>query len=256
MWQAFKIAFSMYSIIPMPKTNWNQKNMRYAICFFPFVGVAIGAALILWQFLCARLELGVILMSVVSAVIPCVISGGIHLDGFCDTVDALSSHQPQDKKLEILKDSHTGAFAIFGVVIYFLLYAALWSEIKSTMQVASIMAIGFVLARAFSAMALVTQQPAKDSGLLRTFADAAQKRTVKISMMLLILICFAGMLVIKPLTAMLVLIFAMISYIYYVTVARRQFGGITGDIAGYFVTLCEILMLLGAVISEKILRVI
>ena len=31
------IAFSMYSKIPMPRVDWNEKNMKYAMCFFPVV---------------------------------------------------------------------------------------------------------------------------------------------------------------------------------------------------------------------------
>ena len=46
MWSSFKIAFSMYSKIPMPKTDWDKKSMKYAMCFFPMVGAAIG--LIVW----------------------------------------------------------------------------------------------------------------------------------------------------------------------------------------------------------------
>ena len=38
------IAIAMYSKIPMPQAEWNEKNMRYAMCFFPVVGVVIGAA--------------------------------------------------------------------------------------------------------------------------------------------------------------------------------------------------------------------
>lgn len=29
------IALSTYSAIPVPQFDWNEKNMRYAICFFP-----------------------------------------------------------------------------------------------------------------------------------------------------------------------------------------------------------------------------
>ena len=36
------VAFSMYSKIPMPKVEWNDKNMKYAMCFFPVIGVVIG----------------------------------------------------------------------------------------------------------------------------------------------------------------------------------------------------------------------
>jgi len=42
MWllNAMIIAIAMYSKIPMPRVDWNEKNMRYAMCFFPLVGVA------------------------------------------------------------------------------------------------------------------------------------------------------------------------------------------------------------------------
>ena len=36
------VAFSMYSKIPMPRVEWNEKNMKYAMCFFPIVGAVIG----------------------------------------------------------------------------------------------------------------------------------------------------------------------------------------------------------------------
>ena len=52
---------------------------------------------------------------------PVLVTGGIHLDGFLDTADALSSWQPWEKKLEILKDSHAGAFAIIMGCAYFAL---------------------------------------------------------------------------------------------------------------------------------------
>ena len=36
------IALSMYSKIPVPQAEWNERNMRYALCFFPLVGAVIG----------------------------------------------------------------------------------------------------------------------------------------------------------------------------------------------------------------------
>ena len=44
-WQSLKIAFSMYSKIPMPKTDWSPANLGYAFCFFPLIGIPIGALL-------------------------------------------------------------------------------------------------------------------------------------------------------------------------------------------------------------------
>ena len=53
--------------------------------------------------------------------IPIIITGGIHLDGLLDTADALSSYKSMEEKLEILKDSHTGAFAIIVGGAWFIL---------------------------------------------------------------------------------------------------------------------------------------
>ena len=44
-YHSFLIAFSMYSKIPMPQCEWNEENMAYAMCFFPWIGVAIGGDL-------------------------------------------------------------------------------------------------------------------------------------------------------------------------------------------------------------------
>ena len=40
--QSLIIAFAMYSKIPMPWADWNDKNMRYAFCWFPVIGLVIG----------------------------------------------------------------------------------------------------------------------------------------------------------------------------------------------------------------------
>ena len=41
-WNSFKIAFSMYSRIPMPRSEWTDENKSYAMCFFPWIGAVIG----------------------------------------------------------------------------------------------------------------------------------------------------------------------------------------------------------------------
>ena len=57
-------------------------------------------------------------------VAPIIITGGIHMDGFLDTQDALGSYQPRERRLEILKDSHAGAFAIISCAVYLMMYVA------------------------------------------------------------------------------------------------------------------------------------
>ena len=109
--KSFFIAFSMYSKIPMPQFEWKDEDIRYALCFFPWVGTVIGVLWYLWKWICARFGVGTLCYTVVGTAIPILITGGFHVDGFLDTCDALHSYQPRERKLEILKDSHIGAFA-------------------------------------------------------------------------------------------------------------------------------------------------
>ena len=118
---SFIIAFSMYSKIPMPKVSWSKDNMRYVMCFFPLVGTVIGGLVYLWSKISSSLPFSNVFHTVILILIPLIITGGIHMDGYLDTLDALSSYGSKEKKLEILKDPHTGAFALIHCVIYFFL---------------------------------------------------------------------------------------------------------------------------------------
>lgn len=249
-WNAFKIAFSMYSKIPMPKTEWNKKNMKYALCFFPTVGISILALVMLWNFISLNLQIGYILHTAILVVIPVLVTGGIHLDGFLDTMDALSSYQPIERRLEILKDPHTGAFAIISAVTYFILYFGAWSEAGGESLI--ILSIGFVLSRSLSALSIVIFPCAKNSGLAATFSDASDKDKVKYSMVFYILICTLLMLFINVLLGGICVITALIVFIYYKVMSKKNFGGITGDLAGYFLQICELAMALSVVFIEKL----
>ena len=57
---------------------------------------------------------GLFLQAAGFTLLPVVVTGGIHLDGFGDTLDALASHAEPERKREILKDPRAGIFAVIG----------------------------------------------------------------------------------------------------------------------------------------------
>ncbi len=179
---SFFIALSMYSRIPVPRVDWKKENMRYAMCFFPMIGVVIGAVMYLAGWLLDKTSVGGLFRGVVFTLIPIIITGGIHMDGFMDTMDALGSWGDREKKLEILKDSHAGAFAILGMGCYLMWSVAVWSELPA--EVLRVCGVSFVLSRALSGFSVVTFPAARNSGLLKMFQDGAQKKVVRITMCL------------------------------------------------------------------------
>lgn len=250
MFSAFVIAFSMYSRIPMPRLEWTEENMKYAVCFLPVIGAVIGGLEVGAWYLCRFLEMGTFFRTAVLVAIPLLVTGGIHFDGFIDTVDARSSHQDRERKLEILKDSHIGAFALIGSMVYFLLTAAAFSEVDETLL--PVAAIGFFLSRSYSGLALVSFRQARKKGMLATFAEQAHKKKVKIVMLCYILLASALLIWISPLYGAAAALSALAVFGYYRYFSYREFGGVTGDLAGYFLQLCELAMVLVPVLLEKV----
>lgn len=242
------IAFAMYSQIPMPHVEWKEKNMRYAICFFPLVGVVIGVCMWLWIRFCERTGVNVMCKSLVAAVLPLLLTGGIHIDGFMDTSDALHSYQPRERKLEILKDSHIGAFAVIMLTGYYLLLAAALSCIGE--KTAFLLGLGFFVSRIGSGLSIVYFKCAKKEGMLYSFSSVAHKKTVRVVLILEALVCAAIVLTAGFLTGLFMLGIAAAVFGYYRYKSYTEFGGITGDLAGWFLCICELGMAVGLAAAE------
>ncbi len=246
----------MYSKIPMPYSDWSKENMRYVMCFFPLIGGAIGLLMFGWMHLAGMLgiavEEGNSFYTAVLMLIPVVVTGGIHLDGFLDTSDALSSWQPVEKRLEILKDSRAGAFAIIMGCSYYILAFGVFSAI-GTGAAFWIVCLNFVLSRAFSGFAIVSFRMAKNTGLAATFSDGAQKKTVGVWMILYMILAGIGMLWIDVVYGALALVTAGLVFWYYRHMSYKNFGGITGDLAGWFLQVCELAVPFVLVLAQHVI---
>ena len=236
--RSFVIAFSTYSRIPMPQVEWSDENRKYAMCFFPLIGTAIGLLLWGWLWLCDALGIGMLLRGAVGALLPLLVTGGIHMDGFMDTSDALASWQSKERRLEILKDSHVGAFAVMGCAGYLLLHAALLSEAAVTDG--PMLLAGLMLSRAMSAWALAAFKSARPKGMLDSFAQVAHKRMVTMGCIAYTAVCALLWALCSGWLALACLLTAALCLLYYRHMACKQFGGVTGDLAGWFVQITEL----------------
>ena len=266
------LAFTTFSFIPAPRIEWNEKNMRYIMCAFPLVGLVIGAVWVAWFVFGIQLlfvwqrSISLHLIALGFTLIPVFITGGIHLDGFMDTCDALASHASREKKLEILKDSHSGAFAVLACLLYFLSYYILSFEIcdyflgetssgrfadflTRLMNFLPLVSI-FVLSRLLSAFAVATFPIAKDSGLLHTFANASAKKFTAVFCYICFFLLSAALIYFYRFLGIALVGINLSVFCFYFVIAVKNFGGITGDTAGFFVQMCEILALLVFVISN------
>ena len=182
-----------------------------------------------------------------AVILPLLLTGGIHLDGYADTCDALSSYGDRTKKLEILKDPHCGAFAVIRLCSYFVAYFALCCCVQFTPQVGAVWLLALVLERACSGYAVAAFPLAKNTGLAHTFATAADRTTVR-----RVLGCLSIVLAVAlfALGGGVLVLAAGVALWRYHRVAVKQFGGITGDLAGWFLQKAELYMLAALVFCQ------
>ena len=236
--KSFFIAVSIYSKIPVPQFDWKEEDMKYSFCFFPWIGGAIGICIYWWNCLCRLYEIGSFCRITIAMAIPLLLTGGFHADGFMDTMDALHSYQLRERKLEILKDSHIGAFAVIMFAVYGLLVFGAFSEIHSDAAL-KIVCSGFFLSRCLCGISGVSFPLAKKEGMLFRFADSSHKKIVKGSLYLQSAVCVGWMLFRSLPIGICVSVAAFLSLGFYFYRSRQAFGGVTGDTSGYFVLLCE-----------------
>jgi adenosylcobinamide-GDP ribazoletransferase len=236
----------------MPQHEWKDEDMKYMLCFYPCVGVVIGGCVYLWRMICDRFAIGTLCYAMVGTAIPILITGGFHVDGFMDTMDAFHSYQSRERKLEILKDSHIGAFAVIMSGLYGMLYIGAFSEVCDYYLLKNLCA-GFVLSRCLNGIGVVSFPPAKNEGMLFAFASNAGKKIVMLSLYLQGVLCILFMLWRTFLAGSVTALAAIGSFIYYYFRCKKELGGITGDTAGYFVLISEGSMVVASAVLSLIL---
>lgn len=250
-WNSLIGAFDMYSILPMPNVELSKEDVKYSMCFLPLVGAVIGAILCGWRVAYPYLCNGNFLPAVVFVIVPVIISGGVHLDGFIDVVDAICSNKTMERKLEILGDTHTGAFALIMTISYFLIALGVWSEMP--IDAVPVLACGFVMSRALSGLAAILFPRAKASKRLESFEDANKKKIVGLTMGVYIVVCAVLMCYLEPLYGSVGVLGGAISFAYYYYVSKKHFGGITRAVSGYFIQVCELIIPCVVLIAWKFL---
>lgn len=227
----FIIAFATYSKIPMPKVERNRKNMKYALCFFPAVGLVIGALLTLWSCLRDAYGLERICFALAGTVIPVAVTGGVHLEGFFRTAHKLSQ--------KARRDFDAGVYGVIAVCCYFMLYGAGLSLIWKREQIL-LLGLSFVISRTLSGMSFVWFPAAEAEDPFYSFYAMARKRTVRAVLVTLLSVEFISTVVIQPVLGAVMALAAMWVWTYYYYMSKKQFGGISGDVSDHFLCLCEL----------------
>lgn len=242
----FYAALLFLTRIPFPQVMLDEKKIASSVPFFPLAGSVIGGILSLIYFL-GRKFLPLQVLSVIITAGWVMVTGGMHIDGFADTMDGLFCGGSRDKKLSVMKDSRIGAYGTMGVVLLLLFKVSLLGVLSQRLMIPALI-LAPTLSRWIITYAIIKFPYARESGLGKAFSmDKSPWHFVFSS------VCAIGIAIIlaKSQGIVISLILFAASYIF-IKYIMGQLGGHTGDTYGALNEVCEVIVLLFfAILSNK-----
>lgn len=240
------IALTFLTRIPFPNpTDVSEEEFTRSQHYYPIVGLLLGG--ILWaSFLFLLPWYPPLITGALLLILQLILTGGIHLDGFMDSMDGLLSARTPERMLEIMKDSRVGAFGAISAIALLLLKFTLFAELLTLNLPATPVILLFMplLSRWIFLIGVHFFPYARPEGLGKGFHEASRRTKgiffiQGISLFLLTFWFLRWPGVLGFLTAtFFILIFTRKS--------SRLLGGLTGDLYGASIEFAELFFLLGA----------
>lgn len=221
------LACQFLTRIPIPiNCPWDEKTIKWALRFFPIIGVILGIILNGIFLISSHLPEWMTAFLLLTVWIG--YTGGLHLDGWMDVSDAVASNGPIEKKWEIMKDSHIGSFAVLSLLFLLGWKLGFLYEIGHRQKWA--LTISFVLVPSLSrwgALLFMFFLPTiKNSGLAWEWKKYLTSIDLLISAVPVIIICFVFPFFLSILLAYFLFL------LLYMRWAMYTFKGINGDLVG------------------------
>lgn len=160
-------------------------------------GTAVRRLVFGWTRLTAAFPVSPLFFAAVAVLLPILLAGGLHMDGFLDATDALFSRRDREKKLAIMKDPNCGPFAVLCCAGLLLLEAGAWCQLMTAPGLLPAACSVYLLSRSLTVVAgsRFPYTPSSTLGVL--FASRAAKGvaalgTVETALSLLLLLGLGG----------------------------------------------------------------
>lgn len=254
------MAWGNFCSLPCPAKRWDNNYASLMLGFLPLIGLVIG---IIWStvyFGLVYLGFPFFVVAFLITFLPFALCGFMHMDGFMDCCDAIMSRRPLEERQRILKDSNTGSFAVVSMIFLILGYFCFLSTAVTTGVDFANMVMIVVLSRAVSGLhvlickpmgqsqyaqmqeeteALINSEVSEAVEISETVETAEPLKSTKKQGIILLCVLLA---IISALAfwsssyliaTALVSAFTALGCLIAVQYAKKNLGGMSGDIAGF-----------------------
>jgi len=236
----FFMAWGNFITLPCPYKRWDSALKNMMLAFLPSVGVVIGLLWMALFWILLRTGISPLLISFTMMFYIFAICGFMHMDGFMDCNDAILSRRPLEERQRILKDSTVGAFAVVTIAFLLLAWFAAMSTAIYKIDYMDLLILP-VVSRAVGGAAVLIYRPIGHSQYASDYRDPGRRKyrlaVLAQTLLVMIVILLLGGDWRKLLICTGVIAAAGFLSCFY---ARKQLGGMSGDIAGYTICFSEL----------------
>ena len=264
--RGLRAAIGFLTILPAGRRG-PATDLSRAPAWFPVVGLLLGAIVagvdvlirlayaIPWiparggelEFLLTGFrEFPFFLEGVVLVAVLALLTRGLHLDGLADTYDALAGGNDRERRLEILRDPHVGAFGVVAVVLLLLAKVSALVALPGESRLWTIVLVP-CLSR-WAILVVMDRFPyVRQEGLGAPFLRGGSRRSLVVGSAVALL---ATVILTGPVGLLLGLAAGLVAWAVGAW-AKRRIGGVTGDIYGAACETSEAVVLALAVVLTQ-----
>ena len=246
------MAWGMFCWIPCPYKEWREEDRKAQIAMFPLVGALIGVIVSVCWWILNDLGCGGLLTGALLTGAYFLLTGFIHVDGFMDCSDAVMPRHPQmEERQRILKDPHSGAFAVICLCLMLMVFAGSMAEMSPSFNLknCSLLVLIFTASRTVSAIEVLLRKPMntsqynrlEEAGRIRDTIPAIVILVVVLGVSELILSDMRWTALIAELYSNIIALTVMVAAFITCNIDCRKLGGMNGDISGHMITISELL---------------
>jgi len=215
---------------------------RKSLMFFPVIGLLLGSLLIGIEYLLSYV-LAESLVKLLLLGTLVVITGGLHLDGVADTVDALVARKGRKESLQIMKDSTIGPMGVMAILgCLTIKYVVLLEFFIPRLYL--VLLFFPLIGRMAMVFACRLFPYARGEGTGQAFIGKGGKIELIIAGLISIVTSY---ILLGP-RGLIILGVVFVITILAGRLFVKKFGGITGDILGFMNEVGELVALIGAII--------
>ncbi len=227
--QDFFTALGFLTRLPLPRgVTLAAEDLRRAQRLFPLAGLVVGliGALAFW--LASHLGLGPWPAGALAVAATALATGALHEDGLGDTADGFGGGGDAGRKLEIMRDSRLGSYGGLALILSVLLRVAALAALADPELAGAALVAAHVASRGILPAVMAAAPAARPDGLAASIGAAGRADLwLALGLTAVLVVLTLGLRGGFFVLALAILAGAAVTWL-----AKRQIGGITGDVLG------------------------